>query len=352
MIDSKMPSGLKKYTEANRNAWNEVMPKHQKVEKKKWDDAFMKPGYVCLSEKEIYLLNQIGFKGKSVAHLCCNNGIELLSMKNLGANVCVGFDISDLAIQEAQERAELCQIDCQYVQSDVYEIGPEYENKFDIIYFSSGGLGWMPNIKLLFAIVTKMLRENGMIFIHEIHPFSEMLPFDNAEDNDVLRIVEPYFKTEPYVEYGDLDYVGGTKYSSEKPQYWFIHKLSDIQMALIENRMSIEYFAEYETDISAGHKRIEQAEAGIPLSYILIGKKHMPATPLAIDRGFASKVFPDSHVSGRTDPIRYAPRANVVALDCSLVSGGAEKAKVGYNEIVESWKLRALNAPVGRANSL
>jgi hypothetical protein len=35
----------------------------------------------------------------------------------------------------------------------------------------------------------------------------------------------------------------------------------------------IEQFTEYEKDISAGHKQLEQAQVGIPLSYILIGKK-------------------------------------------------------------------------------
>jgi len=268
-----MDTSLKKYTKANREAWNEVMPRHQKAAKEHWDNAFMQPGYVCLGKNELNVLDQIGVMGKSVAHLCCNNGVELLSLKNLGANECTGFDISDLAIQEAQERAQQCRIDCQYVRTDVYEIGPEYKNLFDIVYFSAGALGWMPDLKQLFAKAAKLLRENGLVFIHEIHPVSEMLPFDDAEDDDVLRIVEPYFKPEPYIEYGDLDYVGGTKYNSTKPQYWFVHTISDIQMSLIENQIAIEYFAEYETDRSEGHKRVEQAQAGIPLSYILIGRK-------------------------------------------------------------------------------
>lgn len=44
-------------------------------------------------------------------------------------------------------------------------------------------------------------------------------------------------------------------------------------MALIENQIAIAYFAEYQTDLSAVHKRIGQANAGVPLSYILIGRK-------------------------------------------------------------------------------
>ncbi len=264
---------LKKYTEANREAWNEVIPRHQQAAKEKWDQAYSQPGFVRLNDDELAQLRRIRLQGKAVAHLCCNNGVELLSLKNLGAAECVGFDISDLAIQEAQERAGRCHIDCQYVRSDVYEIPPEYENRFDLLYISAGGLGWLPDLNLFFARAAALLQEDGYVFIHEAHPFTEMLPVDSTKGADVLRIIEPYFKSEPYIEYGGLDYVGGTQYHSDKPLYWFVHTLSDILMALIENQLAIEHFSEYETDISAGHKRLEQARAGVPLSYIMIGRK-------------------------------------------------------------------------------
>lgn len=268
-----MESSLKQYTEGNRAAWNEVMPLHQKAAREKWDLAFMQPGFVCMDPDEVAAFERVGIKGKAVAHLCCNNGVELLSLKNLGAGECVGFDISDLAIQEAQQRARKSQIDCQYVRTDVYEIGAEYENRFDVIYFSPGALGWLPDLKLLFAKAAALLRAGGQVFIYEIHPFSEMLPFDDFEGDDILRIIEPYFKADPHVDYGGLDYVGGAQYESAHPQYWFIHKISDILMGLIENRIEIQYFCESEKDISAGHQRIEKAQAGIPLSYLLIGSK-------------------------------------------------------------------------------
>ena len=233
----------------------------------------MQPGYTCLDEVEQRLFRKIGIQDRAIAHLCCNNGIELLSLKNMGAGECVGFDIADLAIQEAAERAMKCQIDCQFVRSDVYEIGPEFNDRYDIVFISIGGLGWLPDLKLFFAKVESLLRANGQVLIHEQHPFSEMLPLDSSGENDMLRIVEPYFKSEPYVEYAGLDYVGQTKYASNKPQYWFVHKLSDIFSALLENKLHIEHFSEYENDISTVHKRIEEAHAGIPLSYALIGRK-------------------------------------------------------------------------------
>jgi 2-polyprenyl-3-methyl-5-hydroxy-6-metoxy-1,4-benzoquinol methylase len=264
---------LKHYTEANRAAWNEVMPYHQQAAKEKWDRLFAQPGYVCLKVNEIEQLRQCGLEGKSVAHLCCNNGVELFSLKNLGAGECIGFDICDAAIQEAEQRSRESGIDCRFVRTDVYEIGEEYEARFDMIYITVGCLGWMPDLKLFFARAAAMLRENGIVFIHEIHPFAELLPYGSHPDAGSLRIVEPYFKSEPYIEQGCLDYMGNVDYPSITTQYWFTHTLSEIMMALVENGIAIEKFIEYEKAISPHHYPIEAQKAALPLSYILIGRK-------------------------------------------------------------------------------
>jgi len=88
-----MELDVKNITEANRDAWNEVMHRYQAAAKEKWDALFMQPGYVCLGNTEVELLRKNDIEGKSVAHLCCNNWIELLSMKNLGAGYCVGIGV-------------------------------------------------------------------------------------------------------------------------------------------------------------------------------------------------------------------------------------------------------------------
>jgi len=266
-------SELKAVTESNRAAWNEVMPLHQRAAKERLDKLFSEPGCVRLDDSEINMLNQVGLKGKNVAHLCCNNGTELMSLKNLGAGECVGFDISDLAILEASARANRSQIDCQFVRTDVYEIDEVFNDLFDIVYISAGCLGWLPDLEVFFAKAFALLKPDGLVFIHEIHPFSEMLPFDDDQNSLILSIIEPYFKKEPYMDQGGLDYVGHLEYNSTTTQYWFVHTLSDILMSLIKNQLEIEHFFEYETDISAGHRLIEEAKAGIPLSYILIGRK-------------------------------------------------------------------------------
>ena len=76
------------------------MPLHQLAAKDILDELFSRPGIVALHETDFELLQQIGVKGKKAVHLCCNNGVGLMSLKNLGADDCVGFSISDEAIKE------------------------------------------------------------------------------------------------------------------------------------------------------------------------------------------------------------------------------------------------------------
>lgn len=249
------------------------MPRHQAAHGNKWDQAFAKQGFVAQTERELEQLRRIGIAGKRIAHLCCNNGVELLSLVNMGAVRSVGFDISELATDEASARAVKFGIEAEYVCSDVFEIDARFHGQFDMVYISAGCLGWMPDLGLFFEIVARLLAPGGTFFAHEMHPFGEMFCEDSSLDGDPLKVIEPYFKDEPYVESGGLDYVGKTQY--EAPAlHWFVWSLSSIITGLIEAGFRLDHFHESAIDVSANHGRNQRAsrEAGceIPLSYILI----------------------------------------------------------------------------------
>lgn len=267
-----MNKKFEKYTNANRLAWNEVMPRHQKAVKNKWDRAFSKPGFTCIKGVESDLLKSVGLSGEKNAHPLCNNGVELLSLKNMGASECVGFDISDEAIKEAKARAMKYDIPCHFLCTDVYGISQQYHNRFDIVYISVGSLGWMPDLALFFQKASALLNDSGIVFIHEMHPFAEMLSTDDLNDADPLKIIEPYFKKKPYIENKSLDYLGQSQYEAQT-QYWFIWTMSDITMSIISNGLTISHFSEYKQDVSSLHKKNEKANIDIPLSYIIIAEK-------------------------------------------------------------------------------
>ncbi len=99
----------KNFTDANREAWDEAAPLHRGQNMESLLAAFRTPGYSCLDEIETERIQALGVAGKDVAQLCCNNGRELLSVKNMGAARCVGFDGAKGFIEQAREaNAMLC----------------------------------------------------------------------------------------------------------------------------------------------------------------------------------------------------------------------------------------------------
>ena len=82
----------------------------------------------------------------------------------LGAKEGVGFDISDAAIAEAEELAEIA-------RANALEIDETYNSYFDFIYISQGSLQWFPNLNDYFRVISRLLKKDGKIIIFEIHPF-------------------------------------------------------------------------------------------------------------------------------------------------------------------------------------
>ena len=260
------------YTESNRKAWNAAMPKHQEKMKKDWDHRFLSPGFFVQKDPELKYLKEVGFEGKDIAHLSCNNGIELMSLKNLGARKCIGFDISDRAIDEAKERVKLTGIECEFIKTDVLEIGDDFYDQFDLIYVTIGALCWIPSLDRYFEKAAKLLRKGRKVFLYESHPFTDVFPWEDEGENN-LKAVNPYFTNEIYEDDNGIDYIGGTTYKSPK-SYEFMHTMSDIIMALVKNGINIKLFKEFRHDISMCKGHLMDEKVSLPMSYILMGEKN------------------------------------------------------------------------------
>lgn len=265
---------LRDYTEANRRAWNEVAPIHRKARKHDLRQCFKEPSFSVLDKKITARLQQIPITGKRIAQLCCNNGAETLSIVNLGAASAMGFDICDQAIAEAGELAEVSGLPCAFIRADVYEIGKACHNSFDLVYISVGSLGNLPDLERFFDVVAKLLKPLGLLVIYEMHPFADVLVGEREtgfEPSNPLKIMNSYFRKQPFVFNTGLDYIGKSVYSAE-PHYWFHHTLADIFGAVLGNRIAIREFQEFADDISLLFEHIE-AQRKIPLSYLLVGEK-------------------------------------------------------------------------------
>lgn len=261
----------KKYTEANRKAWNQVMPYHKKAMDEKWDTMFSYPDFIFQKDQELDELNKVGIEGKRIAHLSCNNGIELMSLKRMGASRCVGFDISDNAISEAIARAARLNIDCEFVRTDVLKIPVDYYGKFDMVYITVGALVWIPNRRKYFEIAAALLVKGGILFIYEHHPFGNVLPYDGEHDGD-LKVVHNYFDINMIEATKGIDYYGGEAYKSSL-SYEFPYTVSELLNLIAENGFCLQKFNEYENDIALCRSYMDKQEMKFPLSFILTARK-------------------------------------------------------------------------------
>lgn len=261
---------VKKITRANLEAWEEVVPRHAKHNLDNLLAAFADKEFSLLDEVAIARLETIGVQNKDVAQMCCNNGRELICIKRLGANRCVGFDGAAGFMEQGRKLAEVAQADCEFVCTDIYDLPAAYTACFDVVVITVGVLSWMPELQRFFDIITALLRPGGAIFIYETHPILEsMLP---GGPDDPVEWEVPYFSTKPYVETTGLDYYGGETYDA-KPTSSFLHTMSQIIMAGINAGARVEYFEELPTHITNTWWNIEKQGPEMPMSFTLVLRK-------------------------------------------------------------------------------
>jgi len=259
------------YTEANRQAWNAAMPYHRKAKDSYWDACFADRNWIFQTEPELSELNKLGIQGKNIVHLCCNNGIELLSLKRMGAGYCLGIDICDVAIGDAKRRAVQFALTVDFLRSDVYAVNNDHNGEFDIVYITIGALTWLPDLPAFFALARRLLKNTGSVFIYEQHPLMNVLAWDTTDQSHTPELVESYFRTQSMAYYDSLDYYGNQEYDSPVKYEW-LPTLTDIISALIDNGFVLTAFQEYEHDISGGLSWVQKTGLRLPLSYILTAR--------------------------------------------------------------------------------
>ena len=267
-----MAKSRDQYVDANRAAWDASAPHHRRAEQfSRLREGCARPGYSCLDDIATEQLTELEVFGKDVAQLCCNNGRELLSIKNLGAALCVGFDLSAEFLGQARELAELGNLDCRFVETDVYRISQEYDAAFDLVVVTIGVFGWMPDLEDFLAVVIRLLRPSGALFVYEQHPIMNMFEPDDA--TDPYRLVNSYFRSEPFEDQGAIVYNGSS--GAEGPtRYWFVHTLGDVVSACLDHGLAIESFHEFPHNISGDEFDIyDDRPAQLPQSFTLIARK-------------------------------------------------------------------------------
>lgn len=260
------------YIKGNKLAWEEAFENRRPNWGDENDRILMSRTLPFLNSDTIAELYNMNLEGKTIAQFCCNNGRELLSVMQLKPAHAVGFDIAENIIEQAKETAKkIDENDCEFIACNVMEIDDSYCERFDLIFFTIGGITWFEDLELLFEKVARCLKSNGFMLINDFHPFMNMLPMPGevAFDADHMnQIAYPYFRKEPWIENSGMSYI--TPEYDSKTFVSFAHTISDIINSTIHSGMTIVKLNEYNYDV--GLTEIYDGK-DYPLSFILVARK-------------------------------------------------------------------------------
>jgi SAM-dependent methyltransferase len=262
---------MENYLDINKNSWNARVEPHLESDFY-FVDEFLK-GRNSLNSIELDLLGDI--KGKSVLHLQCHFGQDSISLSRMGAKV-TGIDLSDKAVDTARDLAKKCGTDTEFICTDVYNLPNVLNEKFDIVFTSYGTIGWLPDLKQWANVVSHFLKQEGEFVMAEFHPLVWMY------DDDFEGVTYNYFNEKSIVETSEGTYADTSADIVQDYVSWN-HPLSDVLQSLIDEKLTLENFSEFDWSPYACFKHLEEFEKGkwritkfgnkIPMVYAIKAKK-------------------------------------------------------------------------------
>lgn len=210
--------------------------------------------------------------GKAVGQFCCNDGRELLSVVMAGAASGVGFDIAENMVAYASACAAELGAPCAFVATDVLAVPDAYRGAFDVALVTIGALTWFADPRAFFAKVAACVKPGGVLYLNDMHPATNLFAAPGEprfDDGQPARVVDSYFRREPFIESQGIGYLSGRYESRTFTSYFYT--FADLVGALVGNGFAIRSLLESERDISGLFGGI--ADQGIPLSYLLVADR-------------------------------------------------------------------------------
>jgi SAM-dependent methyltransferase len=196
-------------------------------------------------------MDEVGdVQGKSLVHLLCHIGTDTLSWALLGAKV-TGIDISPQSLKYAQQIAESMGIDAKFIESDILDVMGKVNQKFDIVFSSTGVLCWLPDIQLYAITVRHLLKEGGFFYLFDGHPFRNVL-IDESGTVSSDRIQGDYFRKTVWAydqmgDYTDPDLL------IAMPSYEWDWTLGEVVTALCDAGLRIVFLHEFPQYFYSGY---------------------------------------------------------------------------------------------------
>ncbi len=262
---------LKAMFEANRQGWNTRTAVHKESEF--YDVPSFKAGKTTLNKAELEALGDVS--GKTLLHVQCHFGLDTLSWAREGALV-TGVDLSDLAIETANELKSELNIEATFLCANVYDLPEVLHEQYDIVFTSYGVIGWLPDMNRWAQVINHCLKPGGTFYMIEFHPVVWML------DENLEHIKYHYHNAETISETSTGTYADPTA-AIEYSEHSWNHSLSEVLNALINNGITVQQLNEYPYSYYNCFKNIDQGEDGywrakglgdkLPMMYSVMGVK-------------------------------------------------------------------------------
>ena len=232
------------YIEMNRANWDDRAAAHAASPDYEVEAFVADPTH--LSKVVRFDLPRLGaVAGMRGVHLQCHIGTDTLSLARLGASM-TGVDFSAASLEQARRLSDLAGPPVDFVHADVYDAAEVLPvNTFDFVYTGIGALCWLPSVRRWAAVVARLLRPGGRLFIREGHP---MLWSLDENRTDALVVGYPYFEqAEPLVDEAPGTYVTTDDTFVHNTAASWNHGLGEIVAALHDNGMQLADLVEHDS---------------------------------------------------------------------------------------------------------
>jgi len=227
---------MNKMTQANRQGWDGLAETHYQT----YHIDKLISGTPLLND---LITKEVGdVRGKSLVHLLCHIGTDTLSWALLGAQV-TGIDISPESLKYARKLAGRMGFAANFIEIDVLDVKEKVQEKFDIVFASTGVLCWLPDIQRFAQTVHHLLRAGGFFYIFDGHPFRSVL-LDVTGEAGNHTIQGDYFRKEVW-QYDHMGDYTDPQLKIPVNSYEWHWTLGEIVTAFCDVGMHIEFLHEF-----------------------------------------------------------------------------------------------------------
>jgi SAM-dependent methyltransferase len=154
--------------EENAITWNVAAAIYERDEQE--DIALLRSGGNSLLPLERRFLHDLNTWCGRALHLQCAGGSDTLSLWKMGAAEVVGVDISENMIAVARRKSAALCAPARWYRCDVLDTPHELDGTADLVYSGRGALPWIMDIQAWAAVVWRLLKPGGKLYLFEGHP--------------------------------------------------------------------------------------------------------------------------------------------------------------------------------------